>query len=458
MTMKRRDALKTIGGIAGAATLGRVLPGCGADGPDVPETIVVLMMENRSYDHVLGARSMLEGKPGDGLTASMANPNRAGGSVPVFAAGGGDAVCVLDPPHGWESSRVQFNGGAMDGFVTSYEDAHDIDGLTDSMQYLTRDHQPATWALADHYVSCDRWFCSVLGPTLPNRMYWHTGSSNGIKTNEPVFDWQSVYHRLATKGVEYAYYYGDVPVIAIINDIEGHADRIYYMDQFFQHAAAGTLAPVVYIDPAFSMNDDHPPHHTMLGQQLIASVYAALASSPQWSRCLFVLTYDEHGGYYDHVPPPSDAADEFAAEGFNQLGVRVPTVIAGPFVKQGEVISTRYDHTSMLKHLQNRFGLDPLYMRVDQANDITDAFDQARIEADDPREPAPMAAVEVNESDITPACTGGAERYHHDILEFADRYPEIYARFDRRKDVRDLAFLIGDFLDEHNLGRIRRGK
>src|SRR5688500_1191382 len=157
--MKRRDALKTIGGIAGAATLGKVLPGCGTDAADVPETIVVLMMENRSYDHLLGARA-LEGLGGNGLTAGMMNPNNAGTQVPIFPVGGADAVCVIDPPHGWESSRAQMNGGAMDGFVRAYEDAHGLTNLTEVMGYLTRDNVPATWALADNYVSCDQWFCS----------------------------------------------------------------------------------------------------------------------------------------------------------------------------------------------------------------------------------------------------------------------------------------------------------
>jgi phospholipase C len=456
--MKRRDALKAMGGLAGAATLSKLLPACGSD-PGPSPTIVVLMMENRSYDHYLGARSLLEGKPGNGLTADLVNPNRAGDPVPIFAAGGGDAVCVLDPPHGWDSSRRQVNGGAMDGFVREFEAAHNLDGLTDSVSYLTRDHVPAAWSLADHYVSCDQWYASVLGPTLPNRMYWHTGTSNGIKTNEPVFSWQSVYHRLAAKGIEYAYYYGDVPVLAIINDIEGHEDRIFRMRDFFRHAEAGTLAPVVYIDPSFTANDDHPPHHPLLGQQLIAAVYQALATSPQWSRCLFVVTYDEHGGFYDHVAPPADAADEHAAEGFNQFGIRVPTIVAGPYIKQGEVISTRYDHTSMLKHLQHELDLAPLYARVDQASDLRDCFDEARVAAADPRPAAPIAAVEIDESVITDRCKYGNEkRYDHEILEFADRHPEIYGRFDERAHVRDYLYMIGDYLDRHNLGRIRRGR
>lgn len=464
--MKRRDALKAIGGVAGAATLGKVLPGCGGgdDGPVGITTIVMLMMENRSYDHFFGARTLLEGKAGDGLTASMTNPNTAGDIIGIYEVGPGDQVCDRDPPHGWDSSRLQVNGGAMDGFVREYEAAHATPGLDDVMGYLTRNHVPASWALADAYTVCDRWFCSVLGPTWPNRMYWHTGSSQGITSNDlPAdgFNWQSIYHRLVTAGVEYAYYYGDVPVVAVVEDIEGHVDRIFRMEDFFAHAAAGTLPPVVHIDPAFSANDDHPPHHTMLGQQLIASIYTALSTSPQWKNILFVITYDEHGGYFDHVPPPSDAADEFADQGFNQLGVRVPSLVIGPYAKAGQVVSTRYDHTSALKHVQNMFGLDPLYARVDQANDLTDCIDQERLAAGDWLEPAPIPAIEVNESDITEMCMYSEARSapeRHVVHQMADRYPRIFQRFDRRAQTRDYLHMIGDYLDQHNMGRIRRGR
>ena len=460
--MKRRDALKAMGGIAGAATLGKVLPGCkgGDDGPVGITTVVVLMMENRTYDHYFGARKLLEGLPGDGLVAGMSNPNRLGVDVEIYAAGGGDAVCVLDPPHGWEQGYLQYNDGAMDGFLAVHQERHDNDNLNDPMTYLTREHLPASWAIADSYVTCDRWFCSVFGPTWPNRMYWHTATSQGITENSlPTagFNWRSIYHTLVEGGVEYGYYYGDVPVLAVIEDIPGNTDRLFRMEDFFAHAEAGTLPPVVYIDPAFSANDDHPPHHTMLGQQLIASIYTALASSPQWKNCLFVVTYDEGGGYFDHVAPPTDAPDEFAAQGFNRFGVRVPTFMAGPYVKQGEVISTVYDHTSMLKHFEVKHGLGPLYMRSTGANDILDCLDLDRLERGEWAPPAEIPAIEVNEADITEACTAAAERrVDHVMLDFADRYPKIFGRFDRRNEVRDYLYTIGDYLDRHNMGRIIR--
>lgn len=463
--MKRRDALKTMGALAGAATFGKVLPGCG-DGDDGPvgiTTIVVLMMENRTYDHWLGARK-LEGLPGDGLTADMANPNLEGAMVPVYEAGGGDDTCVLDPPHGWGGSREQWNNGANDGFLRVHQAAHGNSlAANEAMQYVTRAHIPATWAIADHYASCDRYFASVMGPTWPNRMYWHTGTSNGIQSNELPdggFDWPTIYHRLYDKQVPFAYYYGDVPVIAVAADtVPGVADSIFRMEDFFSHAAKGTLAPVVYIDPAFSSNDDHPPHHPILGQQLIASIYTALANSPQWKNCLFLVTYDEHGGFFDHVAPPT-TVDDFAATGFDQMGFRVPTVLAGPYVKEGQVISTVYDHCSVLKHIENHFGLDPLNQRVTAANDLTDCLDLDRLERGDWRPPAEIPAIEVDESIITENCRYGAEMGNaaHTFLELPDRFPKKIGHLDRRGHVRDYLYMIGDYLDAHNMGRIRRGR
>src|SRR6185503_660514 len=145
-------------------------------------------------------------------------------------------------------------------------------------------------------------------------------------------------------------------------------------------AKAGRLPPVVYIDPFFGENDDPPPLHPIMAQALIAAVYNALAQSPQWKNCMLVITYDEHGGFYDHVPPPS--GPDMRGE-FQQRGFRVPTMVIGPYVKQNYVSSVEYDHTSALKHLQNAFGLQTLNERMDAANDLTDCIDMARLAAGD---------------------------------------------------------------------------
>jgi phospholipase C len=466
--MKRRDAMKTLGALAGAAGLPRLLAGCddAPAPPGVVDTYVFLMMENRSYDHALGARRLEEGLPGDGLRAGMSNPDRAGRPVGLWTASERDALCVLDPPHGWDGARQQFDGGLNDGFVRAHQDDHDSDSAIEPMQYLRRAHMPVTNALADAYTSCDRWFSALMGPTLPNRMYWHAGTSNGARTTEDVLagafkGLDTLYHRLDQAGVDWAYYYGDTPVVASIDklDIEGRVRRFLW--DFIDDAAAGRLPPVVYIDPSFAYNDDHPPRHPWLGQQLIATVYQALATSPQWSRCLLVITYDEHGGFFDHVPPPT-AADDRAGQGFEQLGFRVPALFVGPYVRAGHVSSIVHDHTSPLRHLQDLHGLAPLTARVSAATDLADAFDEELLAAGQPRAPIVLPAVEIDEASLPPSCFpgGAALTGGHDVLDWAARTPALrqWRRRHDRRDPRDDVYGIAAYLDRHGLGRVRRGR
>lgn len=467
MSMRRRDALKTLGALAGSAYASKLLSACGnAGGAGRIDTIVLMMMENRSYDHYLGSRSLLEGLPGDGLLASMSNPDGNAQDIPVYASGNDDAaLCVAkDPPHGWQDSRTQFGGGANDGFVLAHEGKHGP-GSTEPMSYMLREHIPVTHALADAYTTCDRWFGSILGPTLPNRMYWHAGTSNGASTNDEVLDGafdgvKTIYHQLEAAGVDWAYYYGDVPVIAVIEDIDKQGKIKRFNNDFLKQAAAGTLPPVCYIDPSFSANDDHPPHHPLLGQQLIAATYQALAKSPQWENCLLVIAYDENGGFYDHVAPPK-APDERASAGFDQLGFRVPTMVIGPYAKQGYVSSVQYDHTSAIKHLANVFELPPLTMRSDAATDLVDCIDLERLERGEPAAPITLPSVEIDESLLPDSCNGASFRIvepDHDILRWADRNPEAFAPWDKRSETRDDIHDIADYLDHYKLGRIHRGR
>ncbi|HVK74119.1 MAG TPA: alkaline phosphatase family protein [Kofleriaceae bacterium] len=466
--MRRRDALKTLGAMAGAAGAARLLPGCddgdGGIPPDGPvvypagiHNIVYVMMENRSYDHQLGARA-LQGLPGDGLMAGMSNPDTAGTEIPIFEAGLTDRdLCVPDPPHSWPRSHEQFANGTNRGFVVAHQGAHRNTSLIDPMQYLVRAHAPVLWKLADEYTTCDRWFCSVMGPTWPNRMFWHAGTSLGTSTNEvPVesFD-ATIFHRLNAKGVDWKYYYSDLPFVALLGlTAEGH---IGSLEDFLNDARAGTLRPFTYVEPSFGFNDDHPPHHPMAAQQFVAMVYTALATSPQWANTLLVITYDEHGGFFDHVPPPT-VADDRAADGFDQLGFRVPAYVVGPYVKAGFVSSVQRDHTSALRHLIDHFALDPINTRTSAATGLSDAIDEERLTAETPRDPVEIPAVEVDESELDPACRNAAERRDLDLYAYADAHPELFARWDRRAKIRDDAYLIGDFLEQHNAGRIIRGR
>ena len=450
--MKRRDALKALGAVAGTAGMARFLPGCGdsARPPTRGPTFVVLMMENRSYDHMLGARAF-EGLPGDGLRADMSNLDLDNKRVPVFPATR-EALCDIDPPHGWTAAHNQWNNGANDGFLKVHQTRYNLRTAVEPMQYQTRQTAAVTWALADRYTTCDRYFAAVMGPTWPNRMYWHTGQSNGIQSNAlPTqgFNWPSIHHRLDEAGVSWASYFGNIPVVGFIQDLPGVSERIFSFGTFFDHAKAGTLPQVVYIDPAFFVNDDHPPIHPILGQELIASVYTALATSPQWPECTLVITYDEHGGFFDHVPPPT-IADDYAGMGFDQLGFRVPAMVIGPYVKEGHVSSVVYNHGSVLRHLQDLHQLSPLTMRVTASNNLMDCFDLDRMAKKQWAAPVAIPKVVIEDWPMTPACypspgatPGGAaavtdgalaadEDLDHPVLAWADARPDLVGRWDAR--------------------------
>lgn len=460
----RRDAFKKLGGLAALAGLTKFLPACGDDtsssdgptpdsGPEVVgiTTYVYLMMENRSYDHYLGARS-LEGKPGDGITPALANPDLGGAPVNVYAANS-SALCDLDPPHSWDAAHLQFNAGAMDGFLTEHQKRHP--GDTAPMKYMTREQLPITWALADHYTTCDRWFSAVMGPTWPNRFYWHTGTSNGTKTNYvPDFEvtWPTVLHRLEAKGIDWAHYYANITVAGLLPEGQVTTDgRLHDFGNFINDALAGTLPQVSFIEPGYFLNDDHPPLHPGNGQELIETIYRALAMSPQWKNCLFVVVYDEGGGYYDHVAPPT-VQDEFAAEGFDQLGSRIPALVVGPYVKQGYVSSTVYNHASGLKQLEVTFALDPLTQRVTTANDLTDCIDMDRLARGEWLPPAEIPAFTLEDWEMEPACFGSGDKYAPPppgacaVHDWANANPHLVAATDRRGHEREYLEGIQRFL------------
>lgn len=352
------------------------------------DTVVVLCMENRSFDHYLGSLQLSEGWDVDGLDGSESNPRANGQEVGVYRL---EDFTPEDPPHKWGECHDQWNEGLNDGFVR----AHEGDSDHQVMGYHERDQLETVYALADNAAVCDRYFCSVMGPTWPNRYFLHCGDSRGIKSNLPALGLKSIWNALDDAGVSHTNYFHDV---AWATGGLGKLDGLKQIEQYFEQAAAGTLPSFSLIDPDFvgaGANDDHPAHDIRLGQALIGSVFAALAQSPQWERSLFILTYDEHGGFYDHVPPPTTFDPR---SDFQQLGFRVPTIVAGPRVKRGCPVSTVYDHASVLSTATRLFGLDPINQRVSQTADLSDCINPDFI--DDPQ-PAPvLPAVEVSLSQV----------------------------------------------------------
>ena len=451
--------MKSLGALAGASALPGLLSACSssdAGGEDAGITnLVILCMENRSYDHYLGARA-LEGLGGDGLSAGLSNPRQDGTLVEPFRE---TIACIPDPPHSWGSSHTQVNGGACDNFLREYERLYGAGLPAHCMGYFTREDLPFSWALADAYAISDRWFSSILGPTWPNRMYLHSGQSGGLQVNElPTnggIDWPSIHKQLTDAGIDWGYYFQDLPFVPLYKDapVQGRVHRVN--NDFWKDAQNGELPTVTWLEPNFDLNDDHPPHHHRLGQLFMSTVYAALAQGPQWNHCMLVILYDEHGGYYDHVAPPT-ADDARSAEGFGQLGVRIPAFVAGPYVKEGYVSSVVRDHCSVLSHITQSFGLEPLTERVAWSPDLSDFIDLERLASRDPRPPVAMPEITVDESEITSAC-----------YRLSPSQPELAAladagffapEHDRRANRREDAYAIVAEAERLGVGRLRRGR
>ena len=408
--ISRRSALRQLGVSLSALTVGCVsgggelladldepMPDLGMPSPDLAlppdlseplpsspsellagiDAVVVLMMENRSFDHYLGTLTSDARYPGtrrpDGLTGRESNPDASGKLIQVSKL---LTYEPKDPPHGWDSCHKQFGGGKNDGFVKEYIAHHGDKYGPDVMGFHDRSQLPYYYALADHFTVCDRWFASVMGPTWPNRFYLHAGSSGGKKDNSgfAIGGPTTLWERLKQRGLTGKNYYaGPVPWYWA-----GYPGKLLSVnptvkiDEFFKDCKNGTLPSLSIIDPDFLTNDDHPSHNIQLGQALIATLVSAVMQSPQWSKTLFVITYDEHGGFYDHVAPPK-LADDLAD--FTQAGFRVPTLLIGPTVRQGFVDSTVYDHASVGATLRTRFGIENTSKRMTAAADLSAAID-----------------------------------------------------------------------------------
>jgi phospholipase C len=409
------------------------------------EKIVVLMMENRSFDHYFGHLSLPKELGGegrkdvDGLTGNEVNylvrPGSDGREAfrPFRATGSKLGEIV----HSWEACHGQFNNGANDGFIQ--EHFNDIAlgkdgeckkicaGIGDPMAYYGRTDTPVFHELFDNYAICDRWFASVMGPTWPNRAYLHAATSTGHKENrrmstdsepETPSSARTMWHELKDKCLSAKNYYVDLswslggfgvfnsvpkaPVFRQGRPIGPREGAPVVTVSFEEACERGTLPTVSMIDPAyiFAPNDDHPPHDIKSGQAFVSAIYKMLTKNlDQWSKTLLIITYDEHGSFYDHVAPPRVEEDE--REEFKQLGFRVPSLVIGPYVKKNFVSKVQYDHVSFLSTITRRFGLKPLNRRVDATNDIRDCIDRNAVETDGvPGAPIALRNLVLSESQI----------------------------------------------------------
>jgi phospholipase C len=299
-----------------------------------------------------------------------------------------------------EDGNADLSDESMLGFVTEQATAYkttNITRATEAINYYTEEHIPVFAAMAKNFVLFDRWFAAVPGPTNPNRAYLTAGTSHGhghgrndadfVTSSIPV---KSIFQQLSEKGVSWINYSnttGFLPdaLFYTWTVTSGKAlTNVKPISQFYSDAKAGTLPQFTYINPECCSYDSfHPPSPVSTGEVFIKGVYETLRASPQWNNTLFILTFDEHGGFGDHVPPPVNvpAGDsltytETAPDGkiitfdFTRLGVRVPTVIMSPWVKKGGLEHKgkgrggEYTHTSIIAFLAKLWDLDNLTPRT----------------------------------------------------------------------------------------------
>ena len=394
------------------------------------EHVVVLMLENRSFDCMLGG--LYPDNPMfDGLTGSESNiwhkPDGTQEVVPVWNDPDMTLALLTTPsPDTGElfaDIAVQIGGigtdpSPMGGFVDNYMRLKPGDAAYDkraAMHYFTPDQVPALSQLAQAFGVSDQWFCSAPNQTWPNRFFVHTGTANGYVNNSPPrfpYTMETVFGRLSSVGKSWTIYYSDFPQSATLAKLWSEVRHFSHFDRHFAaDAARGALPAYSFIEPRYFAdeidgtppNDGHPPHNVAFSQQLIAQVYNALRSGPKWDSTLLIVTCDEHGGCYDHVVPPAatppggQTPDGFA---FDRFGVRVPTVIVSPHVPAGSILraagSVPFDHTSIIATLRALHGFEPLTPRDAAAPSVLDVLDFGQVNNGPESIPVPASPVFIN--------------------------------------------------------------
>ncbi len=359
------------------------------------DTFVVLMMENRSFDHYLGWLPKA-----DGRQKGLVYTDSGGQTLSTQRLTGDFQGCAHpDPDHSWRGGRTQINGGRMDGFLRSG------DNDVYSISYYTEEDLPFIPSVAKAFTTYDRFFCSLLGPTYPNREYMHSAQSYGMKGNAfpaaPGFPDTTIFASLAAKGISNHYFYTDIPVSALWGT--PGLDRSSQVQEYYERCAAGTLPSVSFVDPSFAgesqgtSGDEHPHGDIRYGQAFMSDVVHAFMESPQFKRGALFIVYDEWGGFFDHVRPPR-VPDNRASSGINddfgQMGLRIPAVAVSPFVRRNHVDHGIYGFESILKMIRYRFGLSPLTTRDAYARNIARSFDfQMKPKFEPPKLPDPTVVV-----------------------------------------------------------------
>jgi phospholipase C len=343
--------------------------------PGTIQHLVVLMLENRSFDHMLGFMKSATYAI-DGLNGTETNQDSTGAAVTVSQDADYSGDLTPDPGHAFDDVNIQLFGNSagtgdatMQGFVSSYAQMAGSSAAQSrnimkcfSPGPVPECKIPILMTLAEQYAVCDRWFASVPGPTLPNRCFAHAATSIGRVDMSPI--WydvsKTIYELLAENKVTSKIFYHDATMAETFKNFLKDQSYFGSFDDFLDACGNGKLPSYSFIEPRYNAdntnnlaaNDQHPDHDIAEGETLIQDVYNAIRKSKVWENTILLIVYDEHGGLFDHVPPPATVnpdGQNCANPPFNfqRLGLRVPAVVVSPWIPAGTIDHTQYDHASI---------------------------------------------------------------------------------------------------------------
>ncbi|HTP56464.1 MAG TPA: alkaline phosphatase family protein [Thermoplasmata archaeon] len=321
--------------------------------------IVVVLQENHTFDNYFGTY------PGaDGIAGTPIRLPTSPGGLPSVAPSHSPVLTPADLTHSWAAAHEDYDGGKMDGFVYG-------EGSAGSLVYFERGDLPRYWAVADRHVLCDRYFTSAMTESAPNHLYLVAGTSGGIRDDAvpATLSFPPIFAQLDSRGISWKVYgfTSWYERFAYVQETPGAKTRFATGTAFATDLAGGELPDVAWIIGAPG-GDEHPPANVQAGQNSVADdILNPLGRSPYWSTSAVFITWDDYGGFYDHVPPPQ--VDAFG------YGFRVPCLVVSPYARSGYLDHTVNDHTSILKFIEERHGLSPLTARDAAANDFAEAFD-----------------------------------------------------------------------------------
>ncbi len=341
--------------------------------------VVLVMMENRSFDHIMGWLPNANGKQA-GLTFN----NKAGVPQKTFHLTDYQNCNDADPDHSYTGGRIEYNNGACNGWL----EANSSDNF--SIGYYNQSDLAFLGSAGPGWTACDNYFAGIMAETYPNRFYQHAGQTDRIVNTTTISTLPTIWDNLDAAGYSGRYYFGDVPFLSLWGT--KYASISSPSSQFLIDCASGNLPEVSYVDPRFideasgTSSDDHPHADIRNGESFLNQIYTAVTTSPKWKNMLLVINFDEWGGFFDHVPPPTapiPTADRAAGNQDGRLGFRVPALLISPWSVRGAVSHTQFDHTSILKLIEWRWGLPALTVRDAGANNLALAlnFNQTNLSA-----------------------------------------------------------------------------